>query len=137
MEVSTVSEFISDKCFHFTHFLVEDELQASQLVFDVLQSFMVESPTALSKIESTGFRNEFYSRIYKLANTRRNHFKVSEHLDLSGRAAFFLVYEHRLSIREVSKITMTPEDQVLLKVVHSRSQILKANNDVSNLRAAL
>ncbi len=137
MEVSTVSEFISDKCFHFTHFLVEDELQASQLVFDVLQSFLIESPSALSRVESTGFRNDFYSRIYKLAKTRRDHFKMSESVDLSGRAAFFLVYEHRLSIGEVAKITTTPEDQVLLKVVHARSQILKDNNNVEKFRTSL
>lgn len=124
MEVAKVSEFINEKCYHFANFLVDDDLQASQLALDVMQSFLAEAPESLSKIETDALRFEFFKRIYKLASVRRNHFKVDQHLDLSGRAAFFLTYVYQMPLLEVAKITASTEDQILAKVVSVRNSIL-------------
>ena len=137
MDVTKVSDFIIENCFHFAHFLVEDELQASQLAIDVLQSFVIETPHALERVESSSIRNEFLSRVYQISKVRRNHFKIDKHLDLSGRAAFFLVYEYRLSTEVVSKILKIPKEQVLLKVVEVRQELLKERNMNQDKRAGI
>ena len=124
MDVSLISKRITTDFINFANFLVEDELQANQLIIDVFQSLLVDSPNTIRQIDLMQSKTVFFKRIFLLATKRRNHFKIDSNLDLTGRAAFYLSYVEKMSFRDISIITRSFQNELVAKIVSTRKKLL-------------
>ncbi len=125
MDVSQISKRVTTDFINFANFLVEDELQASQLIIDVFQSLLVDNPSTIRQLDLYQSKVTFYERVFLLASKRRNHFKLVSNLDLSGRAAFYLSYSEKMALNDISIITRTSQNELVSKIVYTRKKVLE------------
>jgi len=91
VKTNEVIDHLSETYFPFSFYLLEDELQALQLVVDVTTAFLVETPDLIGEVHKLENRVVLYKKVYELSMKRRVQLNIDEReVSLKEKAAFFL-----------------------------------------------
>lgn len=143
MKVKTLLDTLTDKYFQFANFLLEDELQAMQLVVDVTTALAIENRDCLVNIDKKPYQLQIYQKIYELAERRANQLGIGElglaqkKYPLKDRAVFFLSEVGDFSQIEIGKSLNLSDVEVIQAIEVIRADILYKiqNKDSESFRS--
>lgn len=119
MKNTQVVDNLSDVYFPFSFYLLEDELQALQLVVDVTTAVMIESKEVLGEMHKLENKVLVYKKLYDLAIKRRLQINHNEdEISLKEKAAFYLS-EHIGLQHQVIALMLEVEEIELMQLISS------------------
>lgn len=120
-----VIEELSDNFFPFSFYLLEDELQALQLVVDVTTACMVESSEILQRLDLLENRLKIYKKLFDLAQKRRAQIQLEEvQISLKEKAALYLSEKVGISNQRLSLFLDIEEIELLQFISSARYKAL-------------
>ena len=112
-------EILSETYFPFSFYLLEDELQALQLVVDVTTAIMIEHPNLVGEIHKLENQALIYKKIFSLALKRKSQINLDEtQISIREKAAFYLSEYVGLSFAVVA-LMLEIEEIELTQIISS------------------
>lgn len=97
-----------DQYYQVAHYLVEDQLQAMQLIIDIATAVSEEDESFLYKIDNSYFERQFLLRLIALANKRGEHTRGKKFVNNQVRKNAS-IYLFEIRGESVNSIAMTLE----------------------------
>ena len=142
----------SPDLYRFAYVLMPDDLQASQLMIDSVQAFLIQKKSLIEKIGNSKNRmfkallNEtklnLLRNVYELARKRYQQLRVSfqdientDHfyaLKFDEKAILYLKEKMQFELRDIEYITLTDKAEVISYLVSARLKMIETQNISSN-----
>lgn len=106
-------EWLTQKHYQFTNFVIEDELQAAQIIVDVANHFLNKSESTLRNIHFKDNQIEVYKTILTFIGKRSNFSRYTFNSEeLYQRAIFFIMIELEYDLSECAYITNYSQKEI-------------------------
>ena len=116
----------NDHYYQFSFFILEDELQAMQLIVDVATGLGLKDRNIFLKLGQRDLDLDIYKAIVELGLKRSGIvFSDDRHLSLKDKAALFLSDNAGLSAEEISYITGIEKTDIYQIIPITRIEILE------------
>lgn len=127
-EIDHLINTLTEKYFTFCHFIVEEELQAMQLVIDVLTAISLSDREILKNIDRRDNQLEIIDRLITLARKRvaQTTGELKNTLSVSDKAIFYLATNTDFTQSEICSLTGEQSWEVEYRVSLVRSQLIKS-----------
>lgn len=119
-------DWLTQKHYQFTNFLIQDELVAGQIIVDVANHFLNKSETVLKNIHFRDNQIEVYKVILDLITKR---LKFSRYCftseEIYHHAIFFLMGNLEFEVSECAYITQFPSNEIMKIFNYAKFQFLE------------
>lgn len=132
MKNTEVVDNLSDVYFPFSFYLLEDELQALQLVVDVTTAIMIESKEVLGEMHKLENRVLTYKKLYELALKRKLQINLSEEeISLKEKTAFYLSENIGLQHQMIALLLEVEEIELKQLISSARFKVFSRERRIS------
>ena len=129
MRVNSKNIIIQRFCtlyYPFAFFVLEDELQAMQLIVDIATGIGLKDKSLFSKLDQKQSTLEIFKTIVELGEKRSGlAFSDDRYLNLRNRAAVYLKDNNELSTEEISFITGLDRNELFQIIPVTRFQLIE------------
>lgn len=130
------TQWLTQKHFQFTNFLIQDELVACQIVVDVANHFLNKSVSVLKNIHFRDNQIEVYKVILDLISKRLKFSRYSfSNEEIFHNAIFFLIGDLEFEVSECAYITQYPSHEIMKIYNYAKFQFLEKKSfqkEISN-----